>query len=86
MERSPRILLTTPWRRRGRGFLYGNPLVRPFRDGVHRGRERSSLPGKRVLHPDGRFWNHRPLDNPFLLELLKALTQHPVRDVGNGVA
>ena len=61
-----------------------DPFVRPLGDGVHRGRQCASLPGERVLHADRRLWNDRPLDDPFLLELLKAFTQHPVRDLGNG--
>lgn len=69
----------------GLGGLELDPLVRPFHDGVDGGRQRAALSRERVLHPHRRLGNDGPLDNPLLLQLLKALAQHPVGDVRDRV-
>src|SRR5436309_1868333 len=63
-----------------------DPLVSPVRDRLDRRAERAPLFRQRVFHPNRRLGNDRPLDDPFLFELLEALAEHAVGDIGNGVA
>ena len=62
------------------------PLFRPLRNRIHDGHQRPSLLRQRVLDPDGRLGNHRALDDAAVLELLEPLAEHPVGDVGDGLA
>ena len=69
----------------GVGFEW-QPSLGPVRHLSDRGAESQSLLRQRVLDPDRRLGNDRPLNDPFLLELLESLTEHAVGDVRDGVA
>lgn len=65
------------------GRLRLAPLVRPLDDRVNHGGERAPLLRQRVLHPDGRLGDHRTLHDAFRLELLQAVAEHAIGDLGN---
>ena len=62
-----------------------NPLVRPVGDCANRLGERPPLLRQRVFNADGRVGHDRPLDDPFGLELLQAIAEHAIGDVGNRI-
>src|SRR5262249_7032948 len=58
----------------------------PLASRVDRGGERASLPSQRVLDANRQVGDDRAVDDAFVLELLEALAEHPVGDVGNRAA
>src|SRR6185436_754741 len=48
--------------------------------------EGPALLGQRIFHPDRRVRDDRSLEDAFLLELLKAIAEHAIGDVGDGIA
>jgi hypothetical protein len=64
----------------------GNPPFRPLSDRGERLLEGAPLFRELVLHPDRRLRHHEPADNLFGFELPQPFREHPVADVGDGVA
>ena len=72
---------------RERGWrLDHDVLLCPHRNGLDRRRKPAALHAERVLDANRRVGNDGPLDDALFLEFLKPLAQHPIRDVGDGVA
>src|SRR5919106_5795999 len=70
----------------GLGARKANQLQPGARPGLQRpdgGLERAALLGQRVLHADRHVVDHAALDNALGLELLEALGQEPVREIGH---
>src|ERR1700759_4394131 len=62
------------------------PAVGPRLELDERGLELGAHLRQRVLDPQGRSGNHRPLDDAARLELLHALGQQAVRQLGHGLS
>src|SRR4051794_29837557 len=63
----------------------GEPLAAPLLERADRRLERLALLGERVLHADGRAVEHTALDDALCLQLLEALGEEAVGQLGDEV-